>query len=202
MLHDTHTTSIYQLSHDCEHSPNAKGTATSPAQSWARRLPGTAQQLSDGGMLKWQEQGYESPSLAPRPQPSPSQEQLESEEQAEEARAQRKLEQGIAKLELVLKDALLARSTPHLSENRVLRNAFRNFDRDLSGKVDEDEFCRSLEHLGMHIDKEGLPGLGGLQPEIVRGLFRRFDDDASGQLDYEEFIAGLIKPSDHFFKKT
>jgi len=120
----------------------------------------------------------------------------------QELQSQRKLEQSVAKLEVLLKDALLARSTPHISEQRVLRNAFRNFDRDLSGMVDLAEFSRALEHLGMHIEKEGLPGLGGLQADVVRGLFTRFDDDASGQLDYDEFIAGLMKPNDHFLRKA
>ena len=64
-----------------------------------------------------------------------------------------------------------------------------------SGNVDFNEFIQALEHLGLHTDKVGLPGHGGLPIQVVTGLFARYDIDGSGSISCEEFCAGLMKES-------
>eukprot|EP00325_Prymnesiales_sp_UTEX-LB-985_P031401 CAMPEP_0174718718 /NCGR_PEP_ID=MMETSP1094-20130205/29825_1 /TAXON_ID=156173 /ORGANISM="Chrysochromulina brevifilum, Strain UTEX LB 985" /LENGTH=158 /DNA_ID=CAMNT_0015918891 /DNA_START=176 /DNA_END=652 /DNA_ORIENTATION=- len=93
----------------------------------------------------------------------------------------------VRKFESVMRTALFARTTAQFNEWRVLRKAFATFDHDQSGAIDLDEFIQSLEHLGLHVVDEGLPGLGGVPRDVVRALFARFDSDASGTIDYEEF---------------
>ena len=102
---------------------------------------------------------------------------------------------AIDRLEQQLRDALFARTTAHLGEQRILKAAFTKFDKDGSGSVDFKEFSLALEHLGLHTEDEGLPGQGGLPLNVMQGLFRRYDEDDSGSLDYDEFAAVMLKPA-------
>lgn len=95
-------------------------------------------------------------------------------------------ENRITKLEQQVRDALFSRSTAHLGEHRILRTAFSKFDKDGSGSVDQHEFAKALEYLGLHTADGGLPGSGGLPTDVVVGLFERYDKDQSGHVDYEE----------------
>ena len=70
-----------------------------------------------------------------------------------------------------------AHRTCHISEATILKNAFAKFDRDESGNVDFKEFCLALEHLGLHIQGLGAPGLGGIRREIAVEVFSRMDSD-------------------------
>ena len=101
------------------------------------------------------------------------------------------LNDGIERLKQQLRDALFARTTSQISEIRVLKKSFVAFDADASGSVDFTEFCKALEHLGLHIDGVGMPGRGGVPMPVVQGLFNAFDGDGSGQIDYTEFIGSL-----------
>lgn len=101
----------------------------------------------------------------------------------------------VDKLEQQLRDALFARTTAHLGEQRILKSAFTKFDKDCSNSVDFKEFSLALEHLGLHQEDKGLPGQGGLPTAVVEALFKRYDADGSGQLEYNEFAAAIMQPS-------
>ena len=107
------------------------------------------------------------------------------------------LSDGIERLEQLLRDSLRARCTAQVSEGRILKSAFVKFDRDASGNVDIDEFCLALEHLGLHVDGLGAPGLGGVAREFAEGAFARLDSDGSGTIDYEEFVTQLMTNVTH-----
>mmetsp|Transcript_23652 Transcript_23652/g.47229 ORF Transcript_23652/g.47229 Transcript_23652/m.47229 type:complete len:174 (-) Transcript_23652:282-803(-) len=108
----------------------------------------------------------------------------------------------IDRLEQQIREALWARTTAHKGEERVLKDAFLFFDKDRSGAVDVKEFAQALEHLGLHTQSTGLPGYGGLQPEVVTGLFSRYDADGSGSLDTSEFFTSLMKETTASYKMT
>ena len=99
----------------------------------------------------------------------------------------------VNRLEQQLRDALFARSTAHLGEERILRNAFAKFDKDCSGHVDFKEFLLALEYLGLHTEETGLEGHGGLKMGTVAGLFNKYDEDRSGSLEYTEFAAAMMR---------
>jgi len=99
----------------------------------------------------------------------------------------------VDRLEQQVRDALFARTTAHMGEQRILKNAFSKFDKDASGNVDLTEFALALEHLGLHTEEKGLPGQGGLPMSTVKALFRRYDKDDSGSVDYEEFAVQLLQ---------
>jgi len=101
---------------------------------------------------------------------------------------------ALRKFETMLRDALFARTTAQASEWRVLRKAFATFDHDASGAIDIHEFIQSLEHIGMHVVDEGLPGLGGVPRDVVEALFSRFDADHSGTIEYNEFVRHFQEP--------
>lgn len=90
---------------------------------------------------------------------------------------QKSLADGVERLEQQLRDALFARSSNQMSEKRILAKAFTKFDRDASGNVDVAEFCLALEHLGLHVEGLGAPGLGGIPRDIVEHVFARMDSD-------------------------
>lgn len=104
------------------------------------------------------------------------------------------LKRAVDRLEQQVKDALLARTTAHMGEQRILKNAFIKFDKDASGSVDYPEFARALEHIGLHQENEGLMGNGGLPAGVVRALFARYDVDGSGSVEYDEFCSILLSP--------
>jgi hypothetical protein len=87
------------------------------------------------------------------------------------------LADSVEKLGQQVRDALFARSTHNLSEERILKAAFVKFDKDASGNVDIDEFCLALEHLGLHVEGLGAPGLGGIPRHVVDAVFASMDDD-------------------------
>ena len=97
------------------------------------------------------------------------------------------------KTEQQVRDALFARSTAHIGEERILRAAFNKFDKDRSKSIDFHEFQLALEHLGLHTEGDGLDGCGGLPLDAVKGLFARYDVDGGGTVDYEEFISAIMK---------
>ena len=121
-----------------------------------------------------------------RPPPTPS---LEHQK--------KQLADAVERLEQQLRDALFARSSHNLSEGRILELAFRKFDRDGSGHMDMDEFCMALEHLGLHVEGLGAPGLGGIPRKVVEVVFGRFDADGSGHIDYKEFMEQLLTNVTH-----
>ena len=54
----------------------------------------------------------------------------------------------------------------------MLKKAFTTFDNDASGSIDFVEFCQALEHLGLHLEGEGLPGMGGVPRQTAQYLVR------------------------------
>ena len=145
------------------------------------------------GMLKWQDQGYQSNvTLPPQAKRPPAEHEGPTAEQIEE----RKARLAMRKLEQQLKDALRARTTYQLSEHRILKKAFVKFDTDCSGHVDLHEFSKALEHMGLHTENQGLPGWGGVPASVMKALFDRFDGDGSGTIDYEEFLEALMTNDD------
>jgi len=64
---------------------------------------------------------------------------------------------------------------------KFIEKIFRDFDRDNSGSVDEDEFLGGLIQMNV---------VGCSQ--TVLELFDRFDDDCSGRISYLEFAEGLF----------
>jgi len=108
--------------------------------------------------------------------------------------AEAEARKAVDRLEQQVRDALFARTTAHLAEHRILKNAFTKFDKDSSGFVDLKEFSLALEHLGLHMADHGLPGQGGLQPWVVERLFARYDADGSGALEYTEFCGAMLSP--------
>ena len=109
-----------------------------------------------------------------------------------EVQARLALAEAVSRLEQQVRDAVWARTTAHIGEERVLKAAFAFFDKDASGNVDVDEFGKALESLGLHTEKAGLPGHGGLPVNVVEGLFARYDADSSGTVDYDEFCSALL----------
>ena len=106
--------------------------------------------------------------------------------------------EAVSRLEQQVRDAVWARTTAFVGEERVLKAAFAFFDKDSSGSVDVDEFVKALESLGLHTRKAGLPGHGGLPVSVVEALFARYDVDASGTVDYNEFCSVLLRgPNTH-----
>jgi hypothetical protein len=133
----------------------------------------------------WREAGFASKYLCVRPrQPMPH--TNPSIERNPEEKARIEMQKKVDKLEQQVRDALFARSTAHLGEHRVLKNAFTKFDADCSGYVDRHEFGKCLEYLGLHTENEGNQGLGGVPAEIVTSLFGRYDTDDSGEIEYDE----------------
>ena len=104
------------------------------------------------------------------------------------------LQRAVNKVEQQVRDALFARTTAHIGEARVLKNAFAKFDKDLSGEVEYEEFSLALEHLGLHTEEEGLRGEGGLSKEVVEALFARYDTSGDGKVSFQEFSAALLAP--------
>ena len=90
------------------------------------------------------------------------------------------LADSVEKLGQQVRDALFARSSHNLSEERILKAAFVKFDKDASGNVDIDEFCQALEHLGLHVEGLGAPGLGGIPRHVVDAVFASMDEDGCG----------------------
>lgn len=81
------------------------------------------------------------------------------------------------RLEVQLRDALVARTTAQYGPHRVFKAAFAKFDSDHNGAVDFPEFRQALEHLGLHTADVGLPGPGGVAEDVMWALFCRYDAD-------------------------
>ena len=81
----------------------------------------------------------------------------------------------------------------HNAQERLLNEAFKQFDINGDGRVDKQRFFRALERFGLHVKgKSGLPGLGGLPEATMGGLFDRYDTESSGTLSFREFASGLL----------
>ena len=106
--------------------------------------------------------------------------------------AENKLHLIVERLEQQVRDALFARTTAHVGEQRILKQAFSKFDHDQSGSVDFGEFSLALEHIGLHVEGQGLPGEGGVPPQAMEALFAKYDADQSGTVDYDEFSSQVL----------
>jgi len=153
-------------------------------------------------MLRHNEYGFSSKTLCIRPRTGPCTRggtPLDGNKPFDDGRpsAERIAEMELSKLtdkvEQQIKDALFARSTAHIGEERILLAAFNKFDKDRSHNVDFDEFVKALEYLGLHTEGKGLAGCGGLPLDSVQALFARYDTDSGGTVDYEEFVAAVMK---------
>ena len=156
-------------------------------------------------MLNHRQYGFSSKNLCTRPRSGPctragtplngirtNWHDIDAEDAENDAAATERRE--VDRLEQQLRDALFARTTAHLGEQRILKNAFNKFDKDCSGHVDFIEFQLALEHLGLHTEAVGLKGQGGLPVMFVKALFRRYDVDDSGSIDYDEFCNAVLQP--------
>ena len=146
-------------------------------------------------MLKWQEVGYE-PSVTLSEQPKRLKPAELDGGSTPAMMEEKKAREALRRLEQQLKDALRTRTTAQLGEHQILRRAFVKFDKDQSGSVDLEEFCKALEHLGLHCQDVGLPGWGGVPQSVMRAQFERFDADSSGTIEYDEFLTILVSTDD------
>ena len=103
-----------------------------------------------------------------------------------------KLHLLVEHLEQQVRSALSARTTATKGDLRVLKDAFAKFDHDQSGNVDYAEFRLAMEHLGLHVEGQGLAGKGGLPAQAMELLFAKYDTDQSGTVSYEEFAAQVL----------
>ena len=103
-----------------------------------------------------------------------------------------KLHLLVEHLEQQVRSALSARTTATKGDLRVLKDAFAKFDHDQSGNVDFTEFRLAMEHLGLHVEGQGLAGKGGLPAQAMELLFAKYDTDQSGTVSYEEFAAQVL----------
>jgi len=78
------------------------------------------------------------------------------------------------------------RGSQHAQE-RLLIDAFKQFDADGNGVVDKTEFLRAMERFGLPVKGKGRAGLGGLPEAVVFALFDRYDTDGNGGLTFREF---------------
>lgn len=78
------------------------------------------------------------------------------------------------------------------SQERLLNEAFKLFDKDGSGAVDKAEFLKAMERFGLHVRGKGRPGIGGFPEAVVLGLFDRYDQDGSGTLSFREFSSAFL----------
>ena len=68
------------------------------------------------------------------------------------------LKRAVDRLEQQVKDALLARTTAHMGEQRILKNAFIKFDKDASGSVDYPE---------LYPDRSNAPTIHTICPALT-----------------------------------
>jgi hypothetical protein len=80
------------------------------------------------------------------------------------------------KMQLRFKD------TSHLPIN--LWKAFERYDADGSGRIEQDEFVKVCEHVGID---ESMLGKNGIQ-----ALFRCADKNGSGDVDFQEFLSAVV----------
>ena len=115
----------------------------------------------------------------------------------------------VSSLESILKKGIYAKAKKGVTEERTLKEAFKAFDANGSGRVSYQEFVRVCERFGLQVTSELMPGRssGGVRGDVMRALFDRYNTDgseslssASHQLDeregfivYEEFIVGLYQ---------
>lgn len=79
----------------------------------------------------------------------------------------------------------------HHAQERLLVEAFKQYDANGNGVVDKHEFLRAMERFGLPV--RGLrAGIGGLPEGVVFALFDRFDADGSGSLDFREFAEAFL----------
>ena len=90
-----------------------------------------------------------------------------------------------------LRDALFARTTAHLGEQRILKAAFTKFDKDGSGSLAIDEITRAVKEEQEVIDfleNCGEPNLQFLlRPKRLKKALEALDTDKSGEVDEEEW---------------
>ena len=81
----------------------------------------------------------------------------------------------------------------HHAQERLLIDAFKQFDANGNGLVDKPEFLRAMERFGLPVRGKGRAGIGGLPQAVVFALFDRYDTDASGTLSFREFSSVFLK---------
>jgi len=81
----------------------------------------------------------------------------------------------------------------HHAQERLLIDAFKQFDANGNGVVDKQEFLRAMERFGLPVRGKGRAGIGGLPEAVVFALFDRYDSDASGSLSFREFSTVFLK---------
>jgi hypothetical protein len=101
----------------------------------------------------------------------------------------------VSSLESILKKGIYAKAKKGVTEERTLKEAFKAFDANGSGRVSFKEFVSALERFGLQVTSELMPGRssGGVRGDVMRALFDRYNTDGSESLSYEEFIVGLYQ---------
>ncbi|KAL4465956.1 hypothetical protein ABPG74_004193 [Tetrahymena malaccensis] len=87
-----------------------------------------------------------------------------------------------ASFEKELKQRLTQKSTSHSSDEAVLLKSFKYFDLDNSGNVDQSEFIKVVEKIGIPI----------FNKQDFIDLFNYYDVNGDGRLDYKEFSAMIF----------
>ena len=163
-----------------------------PAPWLSRSAAKLGQSVMDRKLVR--EHGYSSRNYCAVPrQPKGSATTDPSQFNAIAAKAEEnKLQLLVEHLEQQVRSALSARTTATKGDLRVLKDAFAKFDHDQSGNVDYAEFRLAMEHLGLHVEGQGLAGKGGLPAQAMELLFAKYDTDQSGTVSYEEFAAQVL----------
>jgi len=81
-----------------------------------------------------------------------------------------------------IRHRLLDLSTPLISAEHVMRNVFREFDRNRSGSLDSAELQQMLIKLQVVVDQRYLDA-----------LLKRFDRNGNGVIEFEEFIGYVME---------
>jgi len=86
---------------------------------------------------------------------------------------------GIKRMEMQIRQKIDQRTT---GGSMALRKAFKFFDQDASGDVDQDEFFAAMESFGLQFTEDQ-----------VLALFGHYDDNRDGTLSYYEFVNRVLE---------
>ena len=81
-----------------------------------------------------------------------------------------------------LRYKLSQKATPHQGEENILLKSFKYFDLNNSGAVDQEEFLKTIEKIGIQI----------FNKQDFYDLFEYYDLDKDGSLNYAEFTSILF----------
>jgi hypothetical protein len=90
------------------------------------------------------------------------------------------MQRVIKDFERELRQKLVQKCPSNQQEDAFLTKAFKFFDIKNEGQVDFDQFARTVEKVGVIIEKENL-----------RRIFNEYDTNANGSLDYKELSGRL-----------